>query len=190
MHADFRVLLDACVMAPHGLCDLFLRLAETPRLYVPCWSARILDEVQRVQTDRLEPPWPKPRSDHWRREVEAAFPEAIVEGYEPLTAVLGNSEGDRHVLAAAIRGDADVIVTFNTRDFPADSLAPWGIAANHPSEYLNVLFSIDPVVFVSKLEQIATCRRQSLEEVVSRLSKTVPTFAQNVASQIGLRLPA
>jgi hypothetical protein len=43
--ANYRVVLDACVLANHGICDLFLRLAEHPRLYSPIWSSEILDET-------------------------------------------------------------------------------------------------------------------------------------------------
>lgn len=47
--ANYRVVLDACVLANHGVCDLFLRLAERPRLYSPQWSQRILLETTRNQ---------------------------------------------------------------------------------------------------------------------------------------------
>src|SRR5439155_24300291 len=51
--ADFRVVLDACVLAPANVCDLLLNLAETPRLYVPIWSEEILAEVRRTQIAKL-----------------------------------------------------------------------------------------------------------------------------------------
>lgn len=49
MKADFPVVLDACVLANIRVCDLFLRLAEEPRLYLPYWSETILNETQRTQ---------------------------------------------------------------------------------------------------------------------------------------------
>ena len=45
MRADFKVVLDACVLANFGVCDLLLRLAERPRLFLPCWSKEVLDEL-------------------------------------------------------------------------------------------------------------------------------------------------
>lgn len=72
MNANFRVVLDACVLANFGLCDLFLTLAETPRLYQPMWSREILDEAQRTQTRKLG--WPEELSKSWRKAVESAFP--------------------------------------------------------------------------------------------------------------------
>lgn len=45
MIADFKVVIDACVLADFGVCDLFLRLAEKPRLFLPQWSEELLDEI-------------------------------------------------------------------------------------------------------------------------------------------------
>jgi hypothetical protein len=84
MHADFPVILDACVLANVGVCDLFLRLAESPRLYLPRWSSLILEEVKRTQMNKLNPAWPEDLADQWRQAVMAAFPEAMIEGFEHL----------------------------------------------------------------------------------------------------------
>ena len=53
MQADFPVLLDACVLANARLSDLLLRLAESPRLYLPRWSREILREVRRTHVEKL-----------------------------------------------------------------------------------------------------------------------------------------
>ena len=65
MRADFKVVLDACVLANFGVCDLLLRLAEPPRLYLPVWSARILDETHRTHTTKLKKPWPAELADNF-----------------------------------------------------------------------------------------------------------------------------
>ena len=62
--ANCRVVLDACVLANHGVCDLFLRLAERPRLYSPIWSSGILEETARTQVTKLN--WSQDLADHWR----------------------------------------------------------------------------------------------------------------------------
>jgi predicted nucleic acid-binding protein len=103
MQADFKVVLDACVLANAGLCDLFLRLAEPPRLYLPVWSAEILDEVRRTQTTKLKRRYPTELADYWRKEVTRAFPEAEARGYSKLVSLMTNHEKDRHVLAAAVK---------------------------------------------------------------------------------------
>ena len=56
MKADYRIFLDACVLANFGVCDLLLRLSERPRLIVPHWSAEVLAETHRTQVDKLG--WP------------------------------------------------------------------------------------------------------------------------------------
>jgi predicted nucleic acid-binding protein len=117
MQADFPVVLDACVLANSGVCDLFLRLAETPRLYLPRWSGMILDEVKRTQTTKLKRVFPVDLAEHWRQEVTASFPEAMIEGFEHLLPQVTNYSKDRHVLAAAIQGGVPLIVTFNLRHF-------------------------------------------------------------------------
>ena len=122
--ANYKVVLDACVLANHGICDLFLRLAERPRLYSPIWSSEILDETTRTHVAKLN--WPQDLADHWRNEVQRHFAEALVEDASCLEPVLINDVKDRHVLATAIRSGASTIVTFNLRDFSATALAPWG----------------------------------------------------------------
>jgi hypothetical protein len=64
MNASSRVVLDACVLANFGLCDLFLTLAKPPRLYQPVWNREILDEVQRSQVGKLG--WPEGLAKSWR----------------------------------------------------------------------------------------------------------------------------
>jgi len=53
MNADYKVLIDACVLANFGVCDLYLRLSEAPRMLLPKWSQQILDEVYRTHTLKL-----------------------------------------------------------------------------------------------------------------------------------------
>jgi len=90
MTADFLVLLDACVLANFGVCDLFLRLAEHPRLYVPRWSDEILKEVRRTQREKLN--WPEHLVTSWHREVPASFPDASIAEHQTLLPVLANDE--------------------------------------------------------------------------------------------------
>lgn len=118
----FSVILDACVLAPHPLYDTLLRLAEAD-LFRPLWSDQILAEVERTQTTKLGQPPPKAR----RRiqQMRRAFPDALVENFEDLIPAMTNDRKDRHVLAAAVRSGASLIVTANLKDFPRDSLRPY-----------------------------------------------------------------
>lgn len=185
MQADFKVVLDACVLANAGVCDLFLRLAEPPRLFLPLWSQTILDEVHRTQTTKLRRPYPPELADYWRQEVTRVFPEAIVTGHEPLLPVMTNHEKDRHVVAAAVRGGASLIVTFNLRDFPAQDLDPWEVTACHPQDYLLTLHSMNPGVVMAKLAAIAQGQGHDLEDVLIRLGKSVPAFSSRLLESLG-----
>lgn len=185
MQADFKVVLDACVLANAGVCDLFLRLAEPPRLFLPLWSEAILDEVHRTQTTKLKRPFPPELADYWRHEVTRAFPEAIVRGHERLLPVMTNHEKDRHVVAAAVKGGASLIVTFNLRDFPAEHLDPWEVTACHPQDYLLTLHSMNSGVVMAKLAAIAQNQGQDLEDVLIHLGKSVPAFSSRLLESLG-----
>lgn len=185
MHSDFPVILDACVLANGRLCDLYLRLAEPPQLYLPLWSEEILNEVHRTQTAKLKKPYPPERADEWRSAVTRAFPEACVEGWESLVPAMTNEEKDRHVLAAAVKAKVSVIVTFNLKHFPVAALQPLGIEAVHPQDYLLTLWSMHPAVVVSKLLAMARDQCRELEDVLIHLGKSVPRFSSQILEDMG-----
>ena len=185
MQADFAIVLDACVLANAGVCDLYLRLAEAPRLYLPRWSATILDEVKRTQMTKLKRRYPEELADYWRQEVTGAFPEAQIKGFEHLLPQLTNQKKDRHVLAAAIQGGVSVIVTFNLHDFPVAALKPWKVTAEHPENYLLTLYSMNPSVALAKLADIAAGNGDDMEDVLIHLGKSVPAFSRQVLQDLG-----
>lgn len=182
--ANYKVVLDACVLANHGVCDLFLRLAERPRLYTPVWSDRILDETTRTHREKLD--WPEELADHWQAEVRRAFPEALIEETPCLEPALTNDPKDRHVLATAIRAGATTIVTFNLRHFPPDALGPWQVQAVHPADYSITLYTIGPDVVAAKLADMARDRNLSTAAWLAKLSLSIPAFCSHVADSLGL----
>jgi len=190
--ADFPVVLDACVLANFGVCDLFLRLAEHPRLYTPRWSEKILQEVKRTHLRKLK--WPKRLADSFQEKVRDAFPEASITGYESLITKLKNHKKDRHVLAAAVKGHVPVIVTFNLKDFPESALAPWGIKVVHPEEYLLNLYEMHPAVVMGKLSVISKKDGNDLEKTVLKLGISLKLFASKILEDMGVedgsRIPA
>ncbi|MFQ4146321.1 PIN domain-containing protein [Chlorogloeopsis sp. ULAP02] len=111
-------MLDSCVLFPMPLCDTLLRAAEAG-LYQVHFSQEILDGATRnlINKGRMT----DAKATH--------FPEAMVEVSDRLIAAMINHPSDHHVVAAAVVAQAEVIVTFNFRHFPAEALAPWGIEA-------------------------------------------------------------
>lgn len=171
------------MLANFGVCDLLLRLAEPPRLYLPRWSAAILDEVRRTQTEKLN--WPVALADSWRREVDRHFPEAVIASYDSLIPSLTNDPKDRHVLAAAVKGGVSLIVTFNLRHFPFAALQPLNVEVLHPQDYLLALYSMNAPVVMAKLARIAFEDSIEIQDALIRLGKSVPRFATQVLANLG-----
>jgi hypothetical protein len=134
---------DANILYPAPLRDLFIRLAQAG-LVRARWTEAIHDEwVRNVLKDKaaLSPE----RLARTRTLMNEAVRDCLVTGYEGLIDSLALPDpDDRHVHAAAIHADADVIVTFNLKDFPAETLASHGIEAMHPDEFLASLFDAAP----------------------------------------------
>jgi hypothetical protein len=170
----FPVLLDACVLIPMPLADTLLRLASAPRLYSPKWTDQIMTEVSRNLQENLGL---TPEQAQYREsEIRRYFPEAWVDGYEELVPVMTNQEKDRHVLAAAVRARSEVIVTYNLKDFPRSSLAPYSIVAQGPSTFLKNLYELDPARVMRTLERQAAAIGQTLPFLFSKLRVNVPGF--------------
>jgi hypothetical protein len=125
--------VDANVLYSIELTDLLLTFAAH-RLVRLHWSPVILDEVRRDLAKRadLTPDAIAYRFDR----MNLAAPSALDEAPETLVAAMPISEHDRHVLALAVHVEADSIVTFNVRDFPAVSCEPYGIEAMDPDSSL------------------------------------------------------
>lgn len=82
--------------------------------------------------------------------MDCAIPDGLVNEYEELIAGLAFPDpDDRHILAAAIRCDTSVIVTFNQRDFPADVIASYEVESQHPDEFVENLFDLDAAAVVA-----------------------------------------
>ncbi len=162
-------LLDANVLYPAGLRDVLLRLADQ-YLYAPLWSADIHAEWMRsLLLDR--PDLDAAVLERTRAVMDEHFPEAPVTGYDTLAAGLDLPDaGDRHVLAAAIRGQADVIVTGNLRDFPVDRLAPHGLAAQHPDAFVAGLFEADPAAVLAAVRGHRTALRNPPRSAADHLT--------------------
>jgi predicted nucleic acid-binding protein len=130
--ASFGAVLDACVLVPVALADTLLRLAEH-ELYRPVWSQKILQET-RDAVVLVHPEIDPSRVEARLHAMNEAFSDASVQGWESLVngLTLPDPE-DRHVIAAAIRGRTELIVTANIQDFPSEILSPLGLHALTPA---------------------------------------------------------
>ena len=146
----FPAFLDTCVLFPQYLNDTLLTQAAAGT-FRPLWSAGVLDELGRVlqRETQMAPEQVIHRLDRMRR----AFPDADVTGYEDLTDGMSNAPKDRHVLAAAVRGNAEVLVTTNLKDFPESSLKPFDITAVSPDDFLLDQLDLYPAVVIDCLHK-------------------------------------
>lgn len=184
-HTPYPVVLDACVLYPSFLRDLLMRLGLTG-LYQPKWSATIEDEWQRNLLAN--------RADLTLEQIQrtaalmnTAVPDAMITGFEPLIDSVDLPDvNDRHVVAAAVRSNAEIIVTFNLKDFPAPSLDSFGIEALHPDDFVMDLFDLNRALVLSAVttqrnnlrkppmsvdDYLEALLRQGMAQTVKELSK-------------------
>jgi predicted nucleic acid-binding protein len=176
---EYSVLLDSCVLIPMPLCELLLRLAEEPALYRPLWSDPILQEVGISLVRDLG--LTEKQRDRRLRFMRTFFPEATVEVPDNLSDALVciPDPNDRHVLAAAIRGKADAILTLNRRHFPETCLQQYDVERMSPDEFLVAQFHLNPEAVLDKLDAQASAIRNERSQVIARLKGLLqaPNFA-------------
>jgi predicted nucleic acid-binding protein len=183
----FIVVYDACVLYPAPLRDLLMRVAHAG-LVRARWTETILDECFR-NLEEARPDLAPAALLRTRQHMNAAVADCLVTGFEPLIGGLDLPDpNDRHVLAAAIRSAAQVIVTSNLRDFPAAKLAPYDIEAQHPDDFVLSLVDLAPGAVAtivmqqanalknpprSQAELLDTLREQGLVRSVARLREVL-----------------
>lgn len=150
--ANFTAVFDACALYPAPLRDLLMNVAMTEQFRAR-WTMQIHDEWTR----NLREQRPDIDEAKLQRTVELmnqAVPDCLVENYENLIDSLELPDpNDRHVLAAAIKCQADVIVTNNLKDFPEEVLKRYDIEVQSPDVFLNHLYDLNPTAFCSAVRQ-------------------------------------
>ncbi|WP_287884560.1 MULTISPECIES: PIN domain-containing protein [Paracoccus] len=149
----YTALLDANVLYPAPLRDLLLQLAVTD-LFRARWTA----DIHREWIGALlcnEPERDRAALERTRDLMDRATRNSLVEGYHGLVPALTLPDpDDRHVLAAAIAGHCDVIVTQNLADFPTETLTPLGIDVQHPDEFLANHLHLAPGLFCASIRKV------------------------------------
>jgi predicted nucleic acid-binding protein len=176
----YAAILDACVLVPIALADTLLRIAEKG-LYRPLWSDRIPGEAQ-AAIEEIHPGIDVQKRFTDMREV---FDDALVTGWEELEAGISLPDNDdRHVVAAAVRADAQTIVTSDLGDFPAAILSGLGLEAVHPDDFLLDQLDLSPPTIVQVIrEQAAHTSRPRLapQDLAVLLGRAgVPSFADEI----------
>ncbi|MFD1677409.1 PIN domain-containing protein [Alicyclobacillus fodiniaquatilis] len=167
------VFLDACVLFPSNLRDVILSMAEAG-MYQLRWSPDVLEEMERnlIKAGKATP--------RLRNVMEAAFPDAMVlrDEYQEMLGDMPNDEKDRHVLAAAIATQADVLVTANLKDFkPLPDVCE--VEIQHPDDFLCAVLESSPGEVFNALKDLASRRHKpmnSIHAILNALHKTAPNF--------------
>lgn len=149
----YTALLDANVLYPAPMRDLLLQLAVTD-LFKAKWSADIHQEWIEALL-RNEPERDRAALERTRDLMNKATRDCVVTGYAELIPSLAlPDKNDRHVLAAAVAGRCNVIVTQNLKHFPNAVLAPLGIDAQHPDEFLTHHLDLAPGIFCKAVAKV------------------------------------
>lgn len=183
----WTALLDANVLYSITLTDALLEVADTG-LYRPTWSARIVDEAARNLKHRTQ------AKSHFAVDrrfsaMERVFPDAGVLDYESLESAMCCHEGDRHVMAAAVRARADVIVTDNLRHFPVECLGRFDLDAQSADEFLVHNYHVrSDLVFARLSAKVASYTNPSMSvaDFARRLDAAgAPAFADVLRGHAG-----
>jgi predicted nucleic acid-binding protein len=183
MKQPVTAVYDANILYPAPLRDLFIRVAQAG-LVRARWTDTIHDEwVRNVlrNNPRLSPE----RLARTRSLMNEAIRDCLVTGYEDLIASLSLPDpDDRHVLAAAIRAGAEVIVTYNLGDFPSATLACFDIEAQHPDDFLLSLFDLAPDAVCAAVKR----QRESLHHPPKTAQELLATLEGHGLTQAVARL--
>ena len=136
----FTCVLDTNVIYPLWIRDLLLWFAYH-ELYTPKWSQHIFDEWHAVM---IREEISEDEAIKRTSKVTEAFPDALVQNYEPLIETLSLPDiKDRHVLAAAIKTNANLIVTNNLKHFPREYLSAFGLSVKDADDFFTDIIDLN-----------------------------------------------
>ncbi len=173
MHNNFIVVFDACVLYPAMLRNVLLQLA-TAELFRARWTEDIHREwMHSLRRDK--PDIEEAKLEALRRAIDASTIDCLVTGYESLTSGITLPDlDDRHIVAASIRCRAKIIVTTNLRHFPANALAPFGLHAQSPDEFILHLIERAPKEVCLAIKSVRSRLRKppfTAHELLDRVSE-------------------
>jgi len=155
------VLLDTCALVPGSVRQILLEAASAD-LFIPLWSDKIFEEWQFVASKSSEQDSEAIKieilliKDKWRNSLVPR--DRALED----TLFLPDSD-DRHVLAAALVGKADVLLTNNLKDFPKNMISEYGLTRKSIDSFLWELFTQEPELINSSVEQVFDLNRRKVQ---------------------------
>jgi predicted nucleic acid-binding protein len=166
----YTVILDACVLYPALLRDVLISLGHAG-LFHARWSSHILCELaknlqadKKISADKL---------DSLFALMHTAIPDSLVTGYDGIiNSIELAAQSDRHVIAAAVVGHADAIVTFNLRDFPPEAAEQYGIEVQHPDDFVLNQIALNEIATINAMKQIRSRLKNppyTAEQLIQRL---------------------
>lgn len=179
---NFSVVLDACVLYDSVIRDLLLRIAER-ELYKPVWSNLICEEVERnLLTDAKIS---AENSKKIIRMMNSAFPEAMNLNQSEMIDLKDTNidEKDKHVVSTAICSDSQVIVTYNIKDFPNETLKKFNIEAQTPDIFLTNILNLSYMQVLNIYTEMESAYKNPpipREKLLGWLNNKVPTFAASI----------
>jgi len=153
MASKAKAVLDACVLHPFHLRNLFLQLAVDDAIDL-FWSDEISREWLRSDSKTVVTA-PMDRLIGQLARMNAVLPNANVQGWERHVEDIRGlpDEADRHVVAAAMQAGAEYIVTWNIAHFPKSALEPSQLVAINPDDFLIGLLEADAEVVIDVIER-------------------------------------
>lgn len=152
----FTAVLDTNVIYPVIIRDLLLWFAYYD-LYTPKWSNHIFDEWKDVMQKKGVS---YEESEKRMKNVNLAFPDALVTHYESLIEYLNLPDPkDRHVLAAAIKTNAHVIISNNIKDFPEVVLEKYGLKIKTPDDFLTDIIDLNTEIAIEAFKEMVVNKK-------------------------------
>jgi predicted nucleic acid-binding protein len=153
--ARYTAILDACVLYPVTIANILMELAWQG-LYAAKWTKEIDQEwVNALKRDRpdLSDEKIRYRLDNMHRAIPDW--EIPISRYKKLIPIIHlPDKNDRHVLAAAITGHADCIVTKNTKDFPVSAVEQYGVEILHPDDFVLLQITLDSIQSLTAIKHL------------------------------------
>lgn len=167
----FTAVLDTNVVYPVIIRDILFWFAHYD-MYTPKWSDEIFNEWRKVL---LEKGVSEEEANRRITKANAAFPDALVKHYRGLIEHLKLPDpNDRHVLAAAIKTNANLIVTNNIKDFPQEYLQSFNLSAKKADDFLTDIIDLNQEQAIAAFKEMVLNKKNPKQdefEVLNQLRK-------------------